>query len=166
MLTSLATWIKYIHVLAGFLFLLGHGASVFVAFQLKKTKDLERMKVLMDVSAAGWPVMMLSLLVLLIAGIVSGFLIGAWGRLWIWLSLVLLIAITGWMFSLGATIYHPLRKMLGMDYMIQGKPQPVEKQRPQKEILDFVAATKPRAMLHIGLGGYALIIWLMVFKPF
>jgi hypothetical protein len=166
MLTDLATWIKYVHVLAGFAFLLGHGASVFVAFQLKKTKDLDRMKVLMDVSASGWPVMMLSLLVLLIAGIVSGFLVGAWGRLWIWVALVLLIAITGWMFSLGGTIYHPLRKMLGMEYMIQGKPQPVEKQRPHAEILDFVAATKPRTMLYIGLGGYALIIWLMIFKPF
>lgn len=166
MLTDLTTWIKYIHVLAGFMFLLGHGASVFVAFQLKKTNDLERMKVLMDVSAAGWPVTMLSLLVLLLAGIVSGFLIGAWGRLWIWVALVLLIAITGWMFSLGGTIYHPLRKMLGMDYMIQGKPQPVEKQRPQKEILDFVAVTRPRTMTYGGLGGYALIIWLMIFKPF
>jgi hypothetical protein len=166
MVTDLGTWIKYIHVLAGFAFLLGHGASIFVAFQLKKTKDLERMKVLMDVSASGWPVMMLSLLVLLIAGIVSGFLIGAWGRLWIWVALVLLIAITGWMFSIGGKTYHPLRKMLGMEYMIQGKPQPVEKQRPQKEILDFVAATKPRTMMYIGLGGYALIIWLMIFKPF
>jgi len=95
MLTDLATWIKYIHVIGGFMFLLGHGASVFVAFQLKKTKDLERMKVLMDVSASGWPVMMLSLLILLIAGIVSGFMIGAWSRLWIWASLVLLIGITG-----------------------------------------------------------------------
>jgi len=166
MLADLATWIKFIHVLAGFMFLLGHGASVFVAFQLKKTRDLERMKVLMDVSAAGWPVMMLSLLVLLLAGIVSGFLIGAWGRLWIWVALVLLIIITGWMFSLGGTIYHPLRKMLGMEYMIQGKPQPVEKQRPQNEILNLVTATKPREMLYIGLGGYALIIWLMIFKPF
>ena len=166
MLTSLAAWIKFIHVLAGFMFLLGHGASVFVAFQLKKTKDLERMKTLMDVSAAGWPTMMLSLLVLLLAGIISGFLVGAWGRLWIWVALVLLVAITAWMFSLGGTVYHPLRKMLGMDYMIQGNPQPVEKQRPQKEILDFVAATKPHAMTVIGLGGYALIIWLMIFKPF
>ncbi len=166
MLTSLVIWIKYIHVLAGFMFLLGHGASVFVAFQLKNTKDLERMKVLMDISAVGWPVMMLSLLVLLIAGIISGFLIGAWGRLWIWVALVLLIGITGWMFSLGGTIYHPLRKMLGMEHMIQGKSQPVEKQRPLKEILDFVAATNPGLMTIIGLGGYALIIWLMIFKPF
>lgn len=166
MFASLITWLKFIHVLAGFAFLLGHGAAVFVAFQLKKTKDLERMKAMMDLSAAGWPVMMLSLLVLFLAGIISGFLVGAWGRLWIWIALVLLIGITGWMFGLGARIYHPLRKMLGMEYMIQGKPQPVEKQRPQKEILDIVAATNPRLMTIIGLGGYAVIIWLMIFKPF
>ncbi|MCL5429831.1 MAG: hypothetical protein M1347_08570 [Chloroflexi bacterium] len=166
MITSLYTWLKYIHVLAGFMFLLGHGASVFVAYELKKTKDLERMKTLMDVSAAGWPAMMLSLLVLLLAGIITGFMGGWWGALWIWVSLVLLAAITGWMFSLGGKVYHPLRKMLGMEYMIQGKPQTVDKQRPQKEILDFVAATHPHTMTLIGLGGYALMIWLMIFKPF
>lgn len=165
-MTSLYVWLKYIHVLAGFAFLLSHGVSVFVAFQLKKETDPARMKPLMDVSASSWPSMMLSLLVLLIAGIITGFMGHWWGSLWIWVSLVLLLGITGWMFSLGTRTYHPLRKMLGMEYLIKGKPQPVEAQRPAAEILAHVAATRPKEVLYVGLGGFALILWLMIFKPF
>jgi len=159
--------VKYIHVLAGFLFLLGHGGSVFVAFQLKKETDPERMKAMLDVSAASWPTMMLSLLVLLLAGIVLGFLnIFYWSMGWMWASLLILIVITVWMFRLGSGTYHPLRKMLGMEWMINGKPQPVEKARPLSEIQAHIAKTRPMEMLIIGVGGFALILWLMMTKPF
>lgn len=163
---SLYVWLKYIHVLAGFLFLLAHGTSVFVAFQLKKEDDPTRMKALLDVSAASWPTMMLSLIVLLIAGIVTGFMGHWWGFIWIWVSLVLLLGITFWMFTIGQKTYHPLRKMLGMEYLIQGKPQPVEKQRPLDEIKAHIAKTRPKEVMAIGLGGFAVILWLMIFKPF
>lgn len=165
-MTSLYTWLKYIHVLAGFLFLMAHGGAVYVAFQLKKEKDITRMQALMDLSARSWPPMMLSLLTLLVAGIITGFLGNWWGTGWIWTSLVLLLGITVWMFTLGTRVYHPLRKMLGMEYLIQGKPQPVEKARPMSEILAHISKTRPRELMIVGVGGFALILWLMIFKPF
>ena len=164
---SLYEIIRYIHILAGFLFLLGHGAAVFVAFQLKKENDPERMKAMLDLSAASWPTMMISLLVLLLAGIALGLMNMAWWSFgWIWASLVILVAITIWMFRQGSGIYHPLRKMLGMVWLINGKPQPVEKARPLAEIQAHIAKTRPRETLIIGIGGFALILWLMLFKPF
>ncbi|MEX2143149.1 MAG: hypothetical protein WD740_01020 [Anaerolineales bacterium] len=163
---SLYEVLRYIHVLAGFSFLLGHGGSMFVAFQLKKEKEPERMKAMLDISAAAWPTMMLSLVALLLAGIGLAFLTSAWGRGWVWASLVLLLALTIWMFLQGSGVYHPLRKMLGMEWMIQGKPQPVEKARPLAEIQAHIAKTRPRETLIIGMGGFALILWLMMSKPF
>jgi hypothetical protein len=56
--------------------------------------------------------------------------------------------------------------MLGMVWLIQGKPQPVEPARPIAEITAHIAKTRPREMLIAGYGGFALILWLMVFKPF
>jgi uncharacterized membrane protein len=165
-MASLIIWLKYVHILAGFLFLLGHGTAVFVAFQLKKEDDPTRMKALLDVSGASWPTMMLSLLALLISGIITAFLAQAWGRGWVWASLVLLLALAIWMFTVGQRTYHPLRKMLGMPYLIQGKPQPAEKERPLEEIKAFVAKTRPKEVAVIGLGGFALILWMMIFKPF
>ncbi|MEX1248050.1 MAG: DUF2269 family protein [Anaerolineales bacterium] len=164
---SLYQILRYIHVLAAFTFLLAHGASVFVSFRLKKEEEPERMKALMDVSASSWPTMMLSLLALLLAGLALGFMnMVYWSMGWIWTSLVLLLVITGWMFYLGGKQYHPLRKMLGMEYLVQGKPQPVDKARPLTEIKAHIAKTRPMEMLGIGLGGFAIILWLMFFKPF
>ena len=163
---SLTTWIKYVHVLGGFTFLFAHGASAFVAFRLKKEEDPTRMKALMDVSASSWPIMMLSLLVLLFSGIINAFVLGIWGKFWIWGALLLLLALTFWMFSIGTRTYHPLRRMLGMEYLVRGKPQPVEVQRPVAEIKEFISKTRPQEMLLIGIGGFALILWLMIFKPF
>lgn len=164
---TIYTLIRYIHILAAFFFLLGHGTSVFVSFQLKKEDDPQRMKALMDVSASSWPTMMLSLIVLLVAGIVLGFMNTAyWGMGWVWASLIILLGLTIWMFRQGQGTYHPLRKMLGMEYLIQGKPQPVEKQRPLAEIKAHIAKTRPKEMLVIGMGGFAVILWLMLFKPF
>jgi uncharacterized membrane protein len=164
---SIYQLMRYIHILAGFTFLLGHGAAVFIAFQLKKEKDPERMKAMLDLSAASWPTMMISLLALLIAGLVLGFMNPLyWTQGWMWTSLVLLVGLTGWMFSLGSRTYHPLRKMLGMVWLVQGKPQPVEPQRPLAEIEAHLAKTRPREVLIAGMGGFALILWLMVFKPF
>ena len=104
---------------------------------------------------------------LLIAGVALAFMTPVyWGSGWLWTSLVLLIGLTGWMFSLGQRTYHPLRRMLGMVWLIQGKPQPVEPQRPIAEITAHIAKTRPREMLIAGVGGFALILWLMVVKPF
>ncbi len=165
-MASLIIWLKYVHVLAGFLFLLGHGTAVFVAFQLKKEDDPTRMKALLDVSSASWPTMTLSLLVLLLSGIVVAFVGQFWVGGWVWVSLLLLLGLATWMYFVGQRTYHPLRKMLGMEYLIQGKPQPAEKPRPLAEIKAFVAKSRPIETTVIGLGGFALILWLMIFKPF
>jgi len=50
--------------------------------------------------------------------------------------------------------------------LINGKPQPVEQARPLAEIQAHIAKTRPRETLIIGIGGFALILWLMLFKPF
>jgi uncharacterized membrane protein len=165
-MASLIPWLKYVHILAAFLFLMGHGASVFVAFQLKKEDDPERMKTLMDVSGTSLPTMGISLLLLLFSGIAAAFAVQAWGRGWVWASLIILIGLIVWMVIVGQRTYTPLRKMLGQIYMERGKPQPAQPAKPAAEIKAFVAATRPKEMMFIGIGGFAIILWLMIFKPF
>ncbi len=163
---SLLQILLYIHVLAAFTFLLAHGVAIFVSFQLKKEEETEHMKALLNLSASAWPSMMLSLLVLMLAGITLAFVVSAWGRLWVWTSVILLLGLTVWMFRVGQGTYQPLRKMLGMVWLIQGKPQPTEKARPLSEIKAYLAKTRPMEMTVVGVGGFALILLLMMFKPF
>ena len=69
---SIYQWLKFIHVLAGFTFLMSHGTSIAFSFRLKREKDLSRIQAMLDLSSYLWIVMIISLLVLLIVGIIIG----------------------------------------------------------------------------------------------
>lgn len=163
---SLYLWLKFIHVIASFTFIMGHGTAVAFAFRVKHEKELERVRAMLDLSGSMWPVYMLSWLVLMVAGVINGFIGHHWGRGWLWVSLVLMLAITVWMFSLGYKTYHPLRKAYGMPYHEGKEELPGGDPFPEEERVAKIAATKPMQLLAIGYGGFTVILWLMIFKPF
>jgi len=165
-MNSLYEWIKFLHVIATVTFLMAHGTSIAISFRLKQEGDVAKIKTLLDLSGSMWIAMMLSLLVAGIAGIVLGFMLKWWSQWWIWVSIVLLLVITIWMFQIGQGIYHPLRKTLGMPYMARGRDMPAEEQASEEESQTLIAKTSPHLMLLVGYGGFVVIIWLMMFKPF
>ena len=85
--------IVFLHILGAMGFLLAHGASASVAFRLRREKEIERIKALLDVSGTAVLMMWISLLVLAVAGIVLGFMGRWWSRGWIWTSIGLFLAI-------------------------------------------------------------------------
>ena len=165
-MATLYLWLKFIHVVAAFTFLMGHGVAVALSFQLKKETDTKRIEAMFDLSATMWPVYILSLLVLLLDGILISFLGHYWGRAWVWTSLIALVVMIVWMFMIGQGTYHPMRRKLGLPYMIRGDHFPPEPAVPPAEQARLLAETKPWEMLIIGYGGFILIAWLMMFKPF
>ena len=107
-----------------------------------------------------------SLLLLLITGIING-IMGKWfSHAWIWISIVLLIAIAGAMGALGSNIYGQARKAVGLPYFEGGKPHPAIEPAGQEELDRALDKGKPALLAAIGFGGTILIVWLMVFKPF
>jgi len=159
-------WIVFLHVAGGFGFVLAHGASATVAFALRRERNLERIRALLALSTSSYNVMYLSLLVLLVSGIVSGFMQKWWGQGWIWVALGLLIAIIVAMSVFSARYYGQVRKAAGLEYVegLKGRP-PVEPASPEE--MDRLLAASPAVTLTvIGGGGLALILWLMMFKPF
>jgi uncharacterized membrane protein len=163
---SIYLWLKFIHILAGFIFLMSHGTSIMFAFKLKREKDLIRIQAMFDLSGTTWLMMILSLLVLLIVGVVLSFMGNWWSGRWIWVSLGIALGVTIWMFVIGQGTYHPMRKAFGLPYMQKGKELPAEQPASDEERAALIAKTRPWEMLIIALGGYIIIIWLMVFKPF
>ena len=107
-----------------------------------------------------------SLLALLVSGIISGFMGDWWGRGWIWLSLVLLIAIIVTMFLIGSRHYSRIRKALGMAWFDGRKEHPAGEQASAEEIGALLAKAPAITLAVIGFGGIAVILWLMMFKPF
>jgi hypothetical protein len=161
-------WLVFLHVLGVFGFLLAHGVSAGAAFALRRERNPERIRALLEMSANSYGVMYPSLYGLLLTGIITGFTYpgGAWRYGWIWVALILLIALVVAMMILGAPIYDEARKVAGLPYRIKGKPQPPVEPASAEEIDAQLAKGDPMLLTVIGFGGIAVIAWLMMFKPF
>lgn len=165
-LTPYIGWIVFAHVLGAFAFAAGHGVSMFVAFQIRRDRDRERLEALLDLS--GWSLGLagVGLLVLLATGILAGIVLGSWSRSWIWISLVLLIVIGGAMTPIGSGYFTRVRVALGQRTrnLKAGDPDPVPVS--DAELDAILESKRPELLLAIGAGGFTLILWLMMFRPF
>ncbi|MBP9502906.1 MAG: hypothetical protein KBF17_12165 [Candidatus Promineofilum sp.] len=161
-------WLVYIHVLATFAFLLTHGVSSVVSLRLRRQRDPAVARAWLELNASGSVIAVLygSLLILLISGVINGFMGKWWGQWWIWVSLILLILIIVAMGLIGSRHYSKIRKALGMPYFDGRKGHPAEPPAPDEEIVVLLANSPAITLTVIGFGGIAVILWLMMFKPF
>jgi uncharacterized membrane protein len=165
-LTPYVGWIVFLHVLGAFLFAAGHGISMFVAFRVRKEPDRARMAALLDFSGIGLSVAYVGLLLLLVGGIVAGIVLGSWNKTWIWLSLGLFIVIGIAMTPLGINYFNRLRLALGVRTrnMKPADPDPVP--ASDAALAAILQARNPELLLAVGGGGFVVILWLMMFRPF
>lgn len=159
-------WLIFLHVLGVFGFLLAHGASAIMTLQLRKEHDLMRIRALLDLSSNSRGLMNGSLMLVLVTGIIGGFMGNWWGQGWIWAALGLLIALSAAMFFLGTRYYHRVRKAAGLSYSDGRREHPAEAPSSEAEIAALIAAGNPVTLMAIGVGGLVVILWLMMFKPF
>jgi uncharacterized membrane protein len=165
-LTRFIGWIVFIHVLAAFVFAAGHGVSIFVSFQVRRETDRARIAALLDISQLSVFVATIALIVLFLAGILAGVVLNSWSKAWIWVSLVLLIAIGVSMTPLGIGHFNRIRVALGQrtrDFK-EGQPDPIP--APDEALAATLATRRPELLLAIGGGGFLVILYLMMFKPF
>lgn len=159
-------WVVFIHVLGVLLFMLAHGGTTVMTFQLQKERDLDRMRTLLDLSGYSWPAFALSFLLLLVSGVAAGFMGRWWGQGWIWTSLAILIGMSVYMGWSSRVHYHRLRKVLGMPYFEGSRDQPALEPANEGEILAVRDMLRPLPLAVLGFGGTLVILWLMMFKPF
>ena len=159
-------WLAFLHILGVFGFLLSHGASASVAFALRQERDHERVRALLTLSSNSYPIMYLSLLILLVTGIIKGVMGDWWGRGWIWTALILLIVILVAMYLFGTSQFGGLRKAVGLPYSDRNKTQLAFEPASAQEIDALLAKGNPHLLTVIGFGGIAVVAWLMMFKPF
>jgi hypothetical protein len=158
--------VVFLHVICVFGYLLAHGVSVTVSFALQKERDVNRVRALLDLSAASYPWMMRLMWAFLLFGIIAVFM-GEWqAQVWPWLSLVLGFLIFVGMAAFGANHYGAARKILGLRYNVKGKWFAPEPAGNSEEAFALLAKTNPVLLTVIGYGGFAVITWLMTAKPF
>ena len=152
-------WVVLLHVAGVFGFLIAHGASVAAMVRLRTERRRERIRTLIDLSAASMTAFYASIVVLLGAGIVAGFIGNWWRMAWIWVSLVLFLAIAGAMYPLASGYFRRIRTAVGK--RPSGAPIASD-----EEIDELLASSRPLIVAAIGFGGILVITWLMIVKPF
>ncbi len=162
---QLYPWIVFLHVLGAFGFVLGHGASAMAAFGLRRERSPERIAALLDQSSRSLGMTYASLLLLLLAGIAAGFAGGFWSRGWIWAAIGVLILVVAAMYAMATPYYKRLRTAVGIQSRGStevASPEPM----PSQYLAELLSSSVPIQLAAIGGIGLAVIIWLMIFKPF
>ena len=159
-------WLVFIHVLSAITFFLSHGAAAAMVFKVRYEKDHIRIQAMLDLAVSTFKVYMLSFPIMGLTGLGMPFITHIWHRIWIWLSIVLILFVAVWMFAVNEKQFKQLRKLVGLPYM-QGKTEyPAEAPASPEEIEKFLKTINPISWVVVGYGIPAFVLWLMIFKPF
>jgi hypothetical protein len=151
-------WLVFVHLLGLVLFLLPHGVSMFVAFAIRRDPRRDSVRMLLGLSNQASRAMYLGLLLLIVGGLGAAWNANQLTAGWIVASYVVLIVVLVAMWAIGAGFYYPLREAL------EGKDGAAPIDGP--ELAARLANRRPEALGVVGLGGLAILVWLMVLKPF
>jgi 4-hydroxybenzoate polyprenyltransferase len=139
-------WIVFIHIASVLGLLLVH--PVTVAFHLKEERDDVRIRELLEVTEAASTLRWIFFGLVIVSGIVLGFLGSWWSSAWIWAALAIFVLI-GVVMNLygGRTIDR------------------IADTRDNAEMERLLSRFRPWILAVTGTGGLLVILYLMLFKP-
>lgn len=166
MTAILIRWLIFLHVLSALTFYMAHGTSVAMAFKIRKETDFTRIRAMLDLSWSTMILMGVSFLIMGLTGIIMPFMFHIWNKVWIWASIVLMLFVFIYMAMFNETSYKQLRRLVGLPYMKGGKELPAEPPSSPEEVAALLKKTSVTGLVVIGYVIPAIVLWLMVFKPF
>lgn len=162
----LVPWLVFLHTLCALAFFMAHGASVAMAFKIRSQTNIERIRAMLDLSGSTMMMMFVSFLGMGLTGLAMPFILRIWNRGWIWLSIVLMVAVFLHMAFMSERRYKHLRRLVGLPYMIGSREYPAEPPASQAEVEAHLKKMKVTDLVIVGLVIPTIVLWLMVFKPF
>ncbi|MDQ3210777.1 MAG: hypothetical protein M3Q20_06280 [Actinomycetota bacterium] len=152
-------YLVVLHILGVAAFLLAHGVSMFALYRIRSV-DVDRARIVDAITFSGSTSkpMYASLIVLTVAGFVAGQQ-GKWlDDWWIWIAVGVLVATTVLMTLIAKPYFQRISAACAM------RPSGVPR-TSDEELRELVRSPKTHLITTIGVGGLAIIIWLMVTKP-
>lgn len=154
------------HLLGFSLFLIGHGVSMFFSAALRRERNPDRLRALLDLSLSSLIANYLGLLLLIVSGIWLGFAGGFWGQGWIWTAIVILVLEMALMIFMGVTYFGRVRTAVGLQPYRWTDQTPVGPVASPDELERLLSGRQPGIVMGLGLLGLLALIVLMVLKPF
>jgi hypothetical protein len=162
----LVRWLVFIHVLSAITFFLAHGTSAAMAFQLRKERDLVRIRAMLDLSDSTVEIMFVAFLGMSLTGVALPFLLHIWNKGWVWISLILMIFVFIWMVRMNERSYKALRKLVGLPYRQGSREYPAQAPAGADQVAELLKKTRVTSLVLVGYGIPIFVLWLMIFKPF
>jgi hypothetical protein len=159
-------FLVFLHIASAFSFFMAHGASAVMSFQIKREKDIDGIKAILNLSNAALPFAYLSLMALLLAGVGAGIMGNWFSQGWIWAAIVLLVLMWFGMVVYGMRYFTPIRKALGMPYRDRDGEHEGESPASEYEIRALIEGSNPYIMAGMYAAFILLMLWLMKYKPF
>lgn len=166
---TLYNWAFFLHILFGFIFFFVHGVSMATAVFLPREKNIDKIKMLLELPSITIAPMGVSLLVLLITSIYLGSSAQWWARGWWGVSFLIFLVLVVWMTWYSRKYYSPIRKALGLEYMTGfGTHNKADENKSvnMDEVYNLIAKTNPALLGAVGIIALAILLFLMRFKPF
>ncbi len=162
----LVRWLVFLHVLSAITFFLAHGAAAALVFKVRKETDYIRIRAMLDLSGSTFKAYIFSFLVMGLTGLIMPFMIHIWNKAYIWLSIVLILFVVGWMGLVNEKQFKHLRRLVGLPYMVGSKDFSAEPPASPAEVAALLEKINPTQWALVGYGIPMVVLWLMIFKPF
>jgi len=162
----LVRWLVFLHALSAITFFLAHGAAAAMVFKVRSETDFVRIRAMLDLSVSTFQAFMFSFLIMGLTGLIMPFMIHIWDRVYIWLSIILLLFVAIWMALVNEKQIKQLRRLVRLLYMQGIKEFPAEPPASSEEVAALLKKINPTQWVIVGYGIPAFILWLMIFKPF
>lgn len=156
-------WLVYLHVAAVVIFLLAHGPSVGMALRLRREPTADGIKALVGLSTLATQATYPSLILVLASGTILAFAGHWWGRKWVWVAIGVVLVTSFAMAGL-ASRYHRLRPP--RPGRGQSSDPRIAPARSPEEVRRIAASISAAPITAVGVTALALLLWLMLLKPF
>jgi hypothetical protein len=156
-------WTVFLHVFLAFVFMLMHGVTAAVMLMFRKESSPERSLTFFDLLPTSNLARVITGL-MGVTGFLAAFLTTWWRQGWVWASLVVFLIIAWVMYKYGTGYYVMI---------YEAANRVVEARKTNTDIADSLQkfnqarnAPHPMIVSSVGIGGLAILLWLMRFKPF
>lgn len=159
---DLYPWVVVAHVTFVIVAFGAHGYSAIAMLGVKRESDRDRLSALLGLSSTALVIAGIALLIAVVLGIVAAAMQGYFGRLWPWVSIIVVVVVWVAMTPLAAGPMSGVRAVIGLP--IRGKV--VGPPGTDEELAAARARVRPEPVALVGIGAIAVLVWLMELKPF